>query len=304
MIEDKGIYQESLVNHIYFAGTIRSFCSTIGLTFFKNNQDYIDRAVGLGYRATDIINKSLLYLNKELATIILENDVYITPYTRELDLLTEKLFDIDLVIKTDKDTEILKTRKEVSVNSEIINKIEELNNEAMNLINDFKDFCKEIKGKLDSQELFSYLYPDFFNYMYDEISVYGRDLERIMSKEDYTNLYLSEFIYYFNELLRESALYIRGFLDTKDQDVFDMASFYVNAFANLTEKYLKKSDTDVNLNLQTEKLVINYKQFVTDIIEKLLKAKIYFITPPLTLDNFLTNINVYLYILKYTRSIL
>ena len=303
MISNKGIYEESLVNHLYFGGTIRSFCSIIGLTFFKNNQSYIDQAIALGYRATDVVNKAISYMNSQLATQVLDNDVYITPYTKDIELLTEKLFDINLFIAVDRDTNILKTRSEVLFNDETIKKIDDLNNEAMGLINDFKNFCKEIKMKLDSQELFSYLYPDFFNYMYDEISVYGRDLERIMSKSDYTNLYLSEFNYYFNELLRESALYIRGFLDTKDQDIFDMASYYVNAFANLTEKYLKKTDTSLNLSLETEKLVVNYQKFVKNIIEKLLKAKTYFITPPITLDNFLTNINVYLLILKYTREL-
>lgn len=302
MISNKGIYEESLVNHLYFSGTIRSFCSTIGLTFFKNNQDYIDRAIALGYRATDIVNKALLYMNKELAGAILESNTYITPFTKDLDLLTEKLFDISLAISVDKDINLLKTRKEIVINDDVINKITDLNNEAFSLINDFKNFCSEIKTKMDNGELFSYSYPDFFNYMYDEISVYGRDIERIMSKDDYTEFYLSEFVYYFNELLRESALYIRGFLDTKEGDIFNMASFYVNAFANLTEKYLKKTNSNLDLSLEAEKLVIDYQKFITDVIQKLLKAKVYFITPPLTLDNFLTNVNVYLFILKYTRK--
>ena len=56
------------------------------------------------------------------------------------------------------------------------------------------------------------------------------------------------------------------------------------------------------LNLETERLVTNYKKFISETIEKLLKSKTYFITPPITLDNFLTNVNVYLYILKYTRN--
>ena len=302
MLDNKEIFNESLVNHLYFAGTIRSFCSTIGLTFFKNNQDYIDKAISLGYKATDIINKAIFYMDKELANIVLESNVYITPYTKELDLLTEKLFDINLFIATDKDTNILKTRGKVDYNDKTMKKIDDLNKESLVLINDFKEFCSDIKTKLDTGELFSYSYPDFFNYMYDEISVYGRDIERILSKKDYTKFYLTEFTYYFNELLRESALYIRGFLDTKEGDIFDMASYYINAFSNLTLKYLKKTDLDVNLSLETEKLVINYQKFVTDIIDKLLKAKIYFITPPITLDNFLTNINVYLFILKYTRE--
>lgn len=302
MISDKGIFGESLVNHLYFAGTIRSFCTTIGLTFFKNNQDYINRAVALGYRATDIINATILYMNKELADAVLLSDVYITPYTKDLDLLTQKLFDISLDIQIDKDIETLKSRKIVNVNSDVIKNINELNNKALSLINDFKSFCLEIKNKLNNQELFSYLYIDFFNYMYDEVSVYGRDIDRIISKKDYTEFYLNEFTYYFNELLRKSAMYIRGFLDTRNQDVFDMASFYVNAFANLTEKYLKNKDSKDNLSLETKKLVLDYKNFITDVIEKLLKSEIYFITPPITLDNFLTNVNVYLYILEYVRN--
>lgn len=300
MIDNKEIYNESLVNHLYFAGTIRSFCSTIGLTFFKNNQEYIDKAISLGYRATDIINKAIFYMDKELANIVLESNVYITPYTKELDLLTEKLFDINLFISIDKDTNILKTRGNVEYNDDTMKKIDDLNKESLVLINDFKEFCNLIKTKLDANELFSYLYPDFFNYMYDEISVYGRDIERIMSKKDYTKFYLSEFTYYFNELLRESALYIRGFLDTKEGDIFDMASYYINAFSNLTLKYLKNKDDD--LSIETERLVTNYQKFISSIIEDLLKSKIFFITPGITLDNFLTNVNVYLFILKYTRE--
>ncbi len=300
VITNKDIYEQSLVNHIYFAGTIRSFCITIGLTFFKNNQKYIDQAIALGFRATDIVNESITLMNKELAEAILSNDVYITPYTKNLDLLTEKLFDISLVIGVDKDIELLKNRNNVNYD-EVINKINKLNNESLSLINDFKEYVIDIKNKLTKGELFSYLYIDFFNYMYDEISVYGRDIKRIDSKNDYTDFYLREFTYYFNELLKESAKYIRGFLDTKEQESFDKASYFVNAFTSLAEKYLKNKDNP-NLNIETERLVREYKKYVVDLIERLLKSDIYFINPPVTLDNFLTNINVYLFILNYVKK--
>lgn len=301
MLTNKDIYEESLVNHIYFAGSIRSFCITIGLTFFKNNQLYIDRAIALGYLATDIINETILLMNKDLANAVLEEDVYITPFTKDLDLLTEKLFDISLVIGVDKDIEVLKSRGNINYD-EVINKINELNNKSLGLINDFKEFVSEIKNKLEKGELFSYLYVDFFNYMFDEISVYGRDIKRIESKNDYTDFYLREFIYYFNELLRDSAKYIRGVLDTSEGELFDKASYFVNAFSSLTEKYLK-NETNANLRVETERLVMEYKKYLIDLIEKLLKRDIYIITPPVTLDNFLTNINVYLFILKYAKKI-
>ena len=302
MLNNKDIFEQSLVNHIYFAGTIRSFCTIIGLTFYKNNQNYIDRSIALGYRATDIINKTILQMNNVIAPEVLKNEVFITKYTKEIYELTEKLFGVNLQIQTEKDKDLLKSRGDVQYNDETMVKVDDLNKQSLILIDDFNKFVQEIKNKIDNHDLFSYLYPDFFNYMYEEISVYGRDIERILSKKDYTNFYLGEFRYYFNELLRKSAEYVRGFLDTSHQDIFDMASFYVNSFADLTEKYLKDKNNKSLVN-ETEKLVINYKNFISNCIEKLLRSELYFITPPIVLDNFLTNINVYLFILTYAKTI-
>ena len=137
--------------------------------------------------------------------------------------------------------------------------------------------------------------------MYEEISVYQRDLKRISTKDDYTEFYINEYNYYFNELLRKTGEYLRGFLDTTHQDVFDMLSFYIDSFSKLIERYLKDKN-DVSLTRETLKLVTNYKNYITSIIERLLKSELYFITPPISLDNFLTNINVYLYIINYIEN--
>ena len=300
MLSNKDFFQESIVNHIYFGGTIRRFCTIIGLTFYKNNQNYIDRAIELGTRATNIINITISLMDDEIKKEVINNNVYITEYTKDIDLLTEKLFEINLQLQTDNDLKLLNEKKNVEYNNIIVEKITNLNNESLVLINDFNKFVKEIKEKLDNQELFSYLYPDYFNYMFEEISVYGRDIERINSKKNYTEFYLKEFRYYFNELLRKSSEYVRGFLDTSHQDLFDKASFYVNSFASLTEKYLKNNN-DLSLYSDTERLVKEYKKFISQIIEKLLSDEVYLITPPVILDDILTNINVYLFILEYAK---
>ena len=301
MLNDKDIFNQSLVNHMYFSSSIRSFCTIIGLTFFKNNQDYIDRAIAIGREATEIINKALEYMDKDLAKDVIKSDTYITSYSLDLSLLTEKLFDIDLEIAVAKDKEILNTRNNYTINEEVMNKVFKLNEDAERLINKFLSFVIEIRDKLNIGELFSYIYPDYFNYMYQEVSVYQRDLARIKTKDDYTNFYINEYNYYFNELLRKTGEYLRGFLDTTHQDVFDLLSYYIDAFSKLIEKYLKNKN-DFTLTEETERLVSNYKKFITDIIERLLKSELYFITPPISLDNFLTNINVYLYIINYIKT--
>ena len=302
MIDNKEVYEESLVNHIYFASTIRYFCTIIGLTFYRNNQDYIDRAILLGRRATSVTDLTIKYMNKELAKITTTSGVYITPFTEKVDLLTEKLFGVNMELQIKKDLDILNTRGDVIINNTLMDKINDLNNQALILANDFKAFCLEILDKMNSQKLFSYLYPSFFKYMYEEISVYVRDIERIISQKDYSEFYLREFVYYFNDLLISSTGFIRGLLDTMHQDIYDKLSIYIDAFSDLTMKYLK-NNSDTTLFGETKEVVARFKVFLSSIIEELLNSKLYFITPAVTLDNFLTNVNVYIFLLERISSL-
>ena len=111
---------------------------------------------------------------------------------------------------------------------------------------------------------------------------------------------------FYIESLRDHLYYlrtIRNFCITMELSFYKNNLKYIEIcidFANLTEKYLKNNNND--LSIETEKIVLNYKLFVSDIIDRLLRDEVYFIIPPTTLDNFLTNINVYLYIIKYVRQ--
>ena len=80
ILNNKEIFLQSIVNHVYFAGSIRSFCTAIGLTFFRNNQDFIDRAIALGERGNKIAVQSITLAYPALANEIIKNDVF-TPET-------------------------------------------------------------------------------------------------------------------------------------------------------------------------------------------------------------------------------
>ena len=75
------------------------------------------------------------------------------------------------------------------------------------------------------------------------------------------------------------------------------------AFASKEKTELLNRITHKHIKAETERLTSNYKDFISNNIDRLLKAEISFITPPVVLDSFLTNINVYLYLLKYGLTI-
>ena len=303
MLDNKEIYEQSMVDHLYYSRTSRSFCITIGLSFYGNNRKYIDEAIVLGTRASDISNQAVSYTGRKVGEKIVNSGFYYTPYTIRSEKLTEKLFNIENELKSNLESDIksLKNKNDISLNTTFMKNIENLNEEGLELAQDFCNFCINIRSELAKNNLFSYLYPDFFNYMYDAVNIYVEDLERIIKKQNYAPIYIQNYEYYFSEILKKSAQYIRGFLDTRHQDVFDMATFYVNAFKGQIDKYLKVENKEV-LSKETENLVINYRDFISNCLEKILKKDLYFITPMVTIDHFLAATNVYLYIVNYIKE--
>ena len=77
-----------------------------------------------------------------------------------------------------------------------------------------------------------------------------------------------------------------------------MASFYVNSFNEVINEYLKVSispDINEELSNKTLELLIDYQDFLKNILKRLINKELYFITPPVSLDNIYTSINFYIF---------
>ena len=231
----------------------------------------------------------------------LDNQIYISKYTLPCEILTEKLFDIN--IDTNITEEELKFQEGLNpnINDELINNIKKLNNEALTFAINFKDFCKEINEKTDNNELFSFAYSDFFNYLFEEVNTYINDLERIIAMESYSPIYAVGYEYDFAIILEKTAKFIRDWVNISNIEIYDIATYYVNSFNEIITKYLMASispDIQKELGIITNNLLTDYQSFLQDILEKLINKKLYFITPPISIDNIYTSINFYKFNLK------
>ena len=77
-----------------------------------------------------------------------------------------------------------------------------------------------------------------------------------------------------------------------------MASFYVNSFAEIINEYLKASispNVQIELSNKIRDILIDYQDFLKDILRKLINKELYFITPPISIDNIYTSVNFYLF---------
>ena len=300
MITDREFYIQSLRDHLYYLRTIRGFCITIELSFYKNNEEYISIAEDFSRKSEELSKEAISYTGGLISNEALKNNIYVSEYTLPCEELTEKLFGI--FIDTTITKEELNFREGINqnINSELINNIKILNSKALTFAKNFKMFCNDIKEKLDSNKLFSFSYIDFFSYLFDEVDTYTEDLERIIAMESYSPIYATGFAYNFANTLLKTAKFIRDWIDPSNSDVFNLASYYVNAFNEIIDKYLKSDispDTQEELSKTMKNLLLDYQDFIKNLLERLVNFEIYFITPPVSIDNIYTSVNFYKFIM-------
>ena len=300
LLTDKEFYIQSLRDHLYYLRSIKEFCLTIELSFYKNNAEYIALSQNFANKANELGKEALSYTGGLVSPEALESGIYVTEFSLPCEILTEKLFGINIDTTFTEEELKFQAGLNQNINDQLVNNIKKLNEKALIFAQNFKMFCNEIREKLDSNQLFSFSYSDFFNYLFDEIDSYILDLQRIVAMEGYSPIYAVGYEYKFATTLQKTARFIRDWVDISNKDVFDLASYYVNSFGEIIDLYLKASispDVQETLSINMNNILKDYQDFLRNILTRLINGELYFITPPISIDNIYKSVNFYKFVL-------
>lgn len=300
MLTDKDFFVQSLVFNLYYLWTLREYSARIEVSFPPINKQFITKSNELARRAERLSKKLALYVNGNLPENVINSGIVLTPYTLELELLTEKLFGIDI------DTTITEKEKLIkpgiaNPTDEQISAIEEINQEALILVNDFIEFATDLHAKIDNQEVFAFYYNTINLYLIEEAKLYVSSLERLKEKATINPSYVIDQQYFGTMGMQAIATFIRGEIDPIHKDIFDEANNFVIEYRNILDEYenmIITPENQKNMTLNSLELAERLKSFVEKCIEKLLNKEIYFISPPISKDNELTAINFFIFGLK------
>lgn len=305
MLSEKEFFIQSLRDHLYYLRSIRQFCITIELSFYKNNDYYSNIAKDFADKCNELVKEAISYTDGFISQSAFNNEIYVTRYSLACEELTEKLFNIQIDTSLTLQELEFKIGINENISETLIGRIKDLNSRALTFANNFTMFCKEIRDKLDNNTLFSFSYSDFFSYLFAEINTYILDLQRIIRMESYSPIYAVGYEYDFVGVLEKTARFIRDWVDVSNSDIFNIATYYVNAFGDILDLYLKASispNVQETLATKTNGLLIDYQNFLRNILEKLINGDLYFITPPVSIDNIYTSINFYRFVLDIQKQ--
>lgn len=301
MISDNLLIQQSLINNLFYLRTLREFSLNIALSFFQNNQEYIDTAMDFGKKFEDLGERTITLAQNRLNPELLNIGIFVTPYTLDCELLTESLFGVDINTSLTEKELNLSVSDNTKLDSNIVDSITILNKDIYVVVENFIDFMNTILNEMNNNITFSSSYPLFYKYALLEANLYLRDLDRLINKSGVDPVFIAGFQFYYLQVMKWQAQFIAGYSDPEQEAIIRQARNFENEFILLMEKYDNSQISPEKILIFNEnalEIVERFKYFITTIIQGILNSELYFIVEPIFFDNLLTETNYFIYLLK------
>lgn len=288
----------SLELHLFFSRIMKEHAFFLEAGFPSKDKDFIEKAEMFKNEFEKLLADVVSISSGLIRPQILDAGEIVTDYTLSVETKTENLSGIAL----NKNITIAENNLKQGGNNvpQMIpeNVIRSINNRAINLLNGLISFKEKILNDMLSCKLFTFNYPLLIDHILREAKLYrtyvmalenGKDIEL----EDFRQVEL-----FWNQIMMEHALFIRGLLDPTESDLINTANNFANEYRQLLMEATNMTDAMVaNVTNKTIQETLKYRDFKTAANQGLIACKIKAIALPLLADHVLREANHYLRIL-------
>lgn len=144
-------------------------------------------------------------------------------------------------------------------NRKLIADISKLNTNTLALLEKLIEFKKGILNQVLTCKMYTTNYPLLIAHIINEAKMYYKLLAKIESKEGFSKDYIYEQEIFWNNIMKEHALFIRGLLDPSEDNLIQTASQFANEYDVIIKNYsndqnLSKISLEETLKLRDFKL--------------------------------------------------
>ena len=287
----------SLELHLFFGRIMKEHALFLEIGFPGIQKEFIEEARWYKNQFEKLLNEVVNISNGYIRPEVLSSGEIVTNYTLNTEMKTEKLTGVPINKNiTLMEANMLATHnRNVETISEI--DIKKINSHAIKLLDGLINFKQRILDGMLSCTLFTLNYPLLIDHILREAKLYQSYLKALESGQDINIKDVHQEELFWNQIMMEHALFIRGLLDPTENDLINTA----NDFANEYDMLLEDVDKALDINNLTEKSyqeTLKYHDFKEAGLKGIDNCEIKSIIVPLLADHVLREANHYLRILK------
>lgn len=293
----------SIETHLFFARIMREHALFLEAGFPCKKEEWIKKSDWFRQQFENLLRDTLSISNGRINRCILESNELVTEFTIPAEKRTECLSGVPIDSELSVAAQNLQPICRREDFRRLIPVVHRLNERALRLLNGLIDFKESILREVSDGRLFTANYPLLIKHILREAKLYRATIEELMQNKQpsYKNLRKTE--EFWNQIMMEHALFIRGLLDPCEEQLIDTADEFAKEYCELLE-LAKRQDCRANAGLTEKSLAetLKYREFKTAGADGILNCKIDSIILPLLADHVLREANHYIRLLECDRQ--
>lgn len=289
----------SLKLHLFFARIMKEHALFLEAGFTPKNKAFAQLAEQFKNEFENILSHTIELSQGAINPAIINSGEFVTEYTLDAEQKTEYFTDIQI------DSELTKrelgfiNNRQLSMNKDLSFMIKDLNNNALFSLNELIKFKKDILNSVNSCEMFTMNYPLLIEHIIREAELYYASIVALENGQDIEMGNSKEMELFWDRIMMEHALFIRGLLDPSEDNLIRTADDFAEQYKRLLQETINTSDMMISkVTNKTIEETIKYRNFKKAGTKGIIDCEIKSIIVPLLADHVLREANHFLRILS------
>lgn len=226
----------SLETHLFFARIMKEHSLFLQAGFVQKDMEWIRRADFFRRQFEDLLRRTVQMSNHMISGSVMQSEELMTCYTMDAERKTSELSGIPIDSRITRRQREMECGRDFEVTREMLQMIHRLNERSVWLLNGLIDFKERLLCEVRECRMFTANYPLLIDHIMREAKLYRETVEGLMQNQKvcYRNLQNQE--EFWNCIMMEHAMFIRGLLDPSEAELIAASNDFVNDFRELLEK--------------------------------------------------------------------
>ena len=286
---------QSLELHLFFGRIMKEHSLFLKAGFTPVNLNFSAKAEFYKNEFEKLLSRAVTLSNGIISGNVLNSGEIVTEFTLTAERQTEKLTGIHINRNI--------TERELNLSSckcrEITNRfgqVKALNRMALRLLNGLIALKEEILNKVLSCQMFTMNYPLLIDHILREAKLYHKYVQMLETDGEIDMQSMKEVECFWNQIMMEHALFIRGLLDPSETELINSADTFAADYSALLNSCHNAQNRALTVDSMTE--TRKFRDFKTAGAKGIESCQIRSLVLPLLADHVLREANHFIRILE------
>lgn len=289
----------SLETHLFFGRIMREHALFLLAAFPAGETGYRGRADWFREQFERALEQTVRLSDGMVGESVLRSGEVFTEFTEDAERQTRRLTKIPIDIRITQAEKKLRAGSGACRDTRMEQQMHYLNRNVLNLLDGLIEFKEKILQEVTSCNLYTANYPLLIEHILREAKLYRQIITGLEEKGCMPSEDLKAAELFWNQIMMEHALFIRGLLDPTECELMETADTFAGDYCRLLKEAREQDCRTMDeLTRKTLETTERYRDFKAAGTEGITGCGIRSVILPLLADHVLREANRYLRILK------